>query len=433
MDNINHLLLQAQIAHDAGDWSLLIQYLQQLILGKDATHPEIVDNQEHLLKLALSILEMGDFQQRWEIVKVFSHLGNLAIAPLIDILKDEDADEEVRWYAARTLGEFQHPDVIIPLVELLRTVDSQELKAMAAGALSQIGTPAIAALSQLLTQDDTKLLAVRSLAYIRRTETITPLLTVVQDPQSSVRAAAIEALSGFYDERIPSSLLKALEDESAIVRHAAVLGLGFRSDLREALDLTYKLQLKLNDLNEDVACAAAIALSRLGGEDAVTHLFQVLISPQAPLEVQLEAIRALSWLGTPASCEYLHQAFNQCTSETIWQEIVSVLGRVPKSQSTILATEILLKILQSKHPATEIADIKSAIALSLGQLGNIEAIDPLISLLADQDALVRLHAIAALKNLAPEAAYQQLQQLANTTLAPDLQQGIAIALAEWGR
>jgi hypothetical protein len=45
---------------------------------------------------------------------------------------------------------------------------------------------------------------------------------------------------------------------------------------------------------------------------------------------------------------------------------------------------------------------------------------------------VRLHAIAALKNLDREAAYQQLQQLAkNTALTPDLRQGIAIALAEW--
>ncbi|AFY32547.1 HEAT repeat domain-containing protein [Calothrix sp. PCC 7507] len=433
MDNINQLLTQAQIAHDADDWSSLTQYLQQLILGKDATYPEIAQNQEHLLELALSILEMGDFQQRWEIVKVFSHLGNFAIAPLIDILKDEDADEEVRWYAARALGEFQHPDVIAPLVELLRSVESQELKAIAAGALSQIGTPAIAALSQLLTQDDTKLLAVRSLSYIRHTETITPLLTVVQDPQSSVRAAAIEALGSFHDERVPSVLLNAVDDPSAIVRRAAVLSLGFRPDLREALDLANKLQPKLNDLNQEVACAAAIALSRIGGEDAAQQLFQVLISPQAPLEVQLEAIRALSWLGTSDSCEYLHQVFKQCTSATLWQEIVTVLGRVQKSQSTMLATEILLTILQSSHPATEIADIKSAIALSLGQLGKIEAIDPLISLLADQDTSVRLHAIAALKNLAPEVAHQKLQQLANTTLTPDLQQGIAIALAEWGR
>jgi HEAT repeat protein len=434
VDNINQLLVQAQIAHDADDWSSLIQYLQQWILGKDATHPEIVQNQEHLLELALSILEMGDFQQRWEITKVFSHLGNIAIAPLIDILKDEDADEEVRWYAARTLGEFQHPDVITPLVELLRSVESQELKAIASTALSQIGTPAIAALSQLLIEENTRLLAVRSLSYIRHAETITPLLSVVQNPQAAVRTAAIEALSSFHDERVPSVLLNALDDQVATVRCAALLGLGCRPDLREALDLVNKIQPKLDDLNQDVACAAAVALSRIGGEDAAQQLFQILILPQAPLEVQLEAIRSLIWLETPSSLKYLQQALVKTTSEAMCQEIVTVLGRVQQPQLRILAAEILLEMLQSQHLATKIANIKSALALSLGQLGQIEAIGPLILLLADQDILVRLHAIAALKNLAPQAAHQKLQQLAqNTALAPDLQQGIAIALAEWGR
>jgi HEAT repeat protein len=139
----------------------------------------------------------------------------------------------------------------------------------------------------------------------------------------------------------------------------------------------------------------------------------------------------LVWVGTPSSLEYLQTAFNQITSETLWQEIVTVLGRVQKPQTT-LAVEILLQILQLQHPAIEIANVKSAIALSLGQLGEMQAIESLISLLADLNASVRLHAIAALKNLDKEATYQQLQQLANNPeLTPDLQQGIAIALAEW--
>lgn len=139
-------------------------------------------------------------------------------------------------------------------------------------------------------------------------------------------------------------------------------------------------------------------------------------------------------LGTSASLAYLQQAFNQSTSETVWQEIVTVLGRVQQPELIPIATEILLAILQSNHPATELANIKNAIALSLGQLGCIQAIEPLILLLADAEPSVRLHTIAALKNLSPEIAHQQLQKLANnTSLTPDLQQGVAIALAEWGR
>jgi HEAT repeat protein len=169
----------------------------------------------------------------------------------------------------------------------------------------------------------------------------------------------------------------------------------------------------------------------MGGNDAAKHLFDLLISPQTPTKLQLETIRALSWVGTPSNLEYLQTAFNQITSETLWQEIVTVLGRVQKPQTT-QAVQILLQILGSQHPAIEIANLKSAIALSLGQLGEIQAIEPLISLLSDSNVSVRLHAIAALKNLDGEVAHQKLQQLANNAaLTLDLQQGIAIALAEW--
>ncbi len=432
VNNINELLIQIKTSDNAADWSSLIQYLQQLIVEADSQHPEIVKNREYLLSLALSMLEMGDFQQRWEITKLLTNLGNIAIPPLIEILKDEDVDEELRWYAARTLGEFQHPNAITALVELLKNDEDEELKAIAATALGQMGTVAITSLTELLVDEDTRLLAVRSLCCIPQTETIAPLLSVVQDPQPAIRTAAIAALANFDDERVPPVLLNALDDVAATVRRKAVVGLGFRPNLRQAFDLVTRLQPKLYDINLDVCCAAVVTLSRMDCDEAAKHLFDLLISPQTPITLQLETIRALSWMGTPLSLEYLQTAFNQSTSETVWQEIVTVLGQMQKPQLTTLAAEILLEVLRSQHPATNIANIKSAIALSVGQLGKIQAIEPLISLLTDSNVSVRLHAIAALKNLDKQAAHQKLQQLANNAaLTPDLQQGIAIALAEW--
>ncbi|MBD2457353.1 HEAT repeat domain-containing protein [Nostoc sp. FACHB-87] len=394
--NTNQLLIQAQSAYNTGDWSVLIQYLQQLIVVENEQYSE------DLLKLALPVLEMGDFQQRWEITKVLLRLGNIAIPPLIEILEDEEAEEELHWYAARTLGEFQHPEAIAPLVELLKTSNDEELKAIAATSLGQMGSLAITQLSQLLKQDDTRLLAVRSLAYIRTPETIAPLLTVVQDTEVAVRATALEALSSFHDERVPPVLITALDDVVATIRRIAVLGLSFRPDLTGELDLVAKLQPKLYDFNIDVCNATAIALSRLGGDEATQHLFSVLMSPHTPITLQLEIIRALVWVGTISGLEYLQQALNQTKSEILCQEIVTVLGRVEKPQLTAKATEILLELLNSHNSAKEIAYIKSAIALSLGQLGNQQAIPSLTTLLQDSNEQVKLHAIAALKKLSPE-------------------------------
>ena len=436
VNNINQLLAQAQAAADAADWSLLTQYLQQLMFSLDSTHPEIVKHRQYLLELALSILEMGDFQQRWDIAKVLKQLGNIAITPLIDILEDEDAEEDLRWYAVRTLGEFQHPEAIVSLVDLLKTSEHEELKTMAASALGQMGSLAITALTELLAAAETRLLAVRSLAYIRTQETITPLLSVVEDAQPAVRSATLEALSSFHDQRLPPVLLNALEDVAATVRRAAVQGLGFRPDLSKELDLVTRLQPRLYDFNLEVCCAAAIALSRMGTDEAAKYLFEALISPNTPLKLQLEIIRALVWVETLSGLAYLQQALYETTSEALWQEIITVLGQVQKPELMTPSAEILLDVLNSQHLVTVAnpvgAKIKSAIALGLGQLGNNQAVEPLILLLSDANQIVKLNVISALKKLDGEVAYQQLQQLANSsTLTPDLQQGIAIALAEW--
>ncbi|BCL35510.1 HEAT repeat domain-containing protein [Nostoc sp. MS1] len=398
MNNISQLLAQAQAAYYAGDWSSLIHYLQQLILvGKDEADPK------YLLELSLSALEMGDFQQRWDITKVLISLGSIAINPLIELLEDDEAEDELRWFAARILGEFSHPDVINPLVEFLRVNENEELRAIAASSLAQLGTVAIPKLSELLKDENTRLLAVRSLAYVRRTETINPLLTVVQDHQAAVRAAALEALSSFHDERVAPVLLNALNDLAAPVRRAAIIGLSYRPGLSAQLDLIRKIQPHLYDFNIEVCCVAAVALARMG-DDAAQHLFQVLVSPHTPITLQLEIIRALNWLESLTGLEYLQQALNQLTSATLWQEIVTVLGRVQKPELKTPATEIILQMLQAPHPATKINSVKSAIALSLGQLGCPQATELLNQMQEDPDEFVRLHAIAALKKLTPSLA-----------------------------
>ncbi len=429
IDPQTELLQQAQSARNIGNWTVVVQCLQQLLLD---TRLE----SDRLLDLAIDALISGDFQQRWDVAKLFPKLAvdNVegVIAPLIEIVRDEEEEEELRWYAARILGEFDQPSAIYTLIELLKTADNEELTAMAATALGQIGNSAVAALSELLVDEETRLLAVRSLSHIRRSEIIAPLLSVVKDPDATVRAVAIEALSSFHNADIPLVLLQALDDIAANVRREAVVGLGFRSDLRDELDLVNKLVPKLYDFNIGVCCAAASALGRLGTDQAADGLYQVLQSPHTPLNLQLECIRALGRVQTLSSLQYLDNCLQEQSSLILWQEIVKVLGQVEQLNLTLAAAQILIEALKSPQITNLPESIKGAIALSLGFLGDIRAIDPLISLLATSDSGVRLHVIAALQQVAPVKALQQLQQLNNdSTITPQLKQGIAIALAEW--
>ena len=395
-------LEEATMAAEHQNWSLLNQCLCQMVEAENLATAEAEVNRQLALNYALEILEAGDFQERWDVAKLFPKLGMMAIAPLINILEDEDAEEELRWFVARILAHFNCPEVISALIAILKSSESEELSAIAAETLANLGQNAIAALTELLAAAETRFLAVRSLCAIRRSEIITPLLSVVNDQQVAVRAAAIEALSSFADSRIPPILLQALKDLAAPVRREAIIGLSLRNDLQNELDLVSEIIPLLWDLNLDVCVAAANALGRLGTDAAADALLKVVISPHTPTSLQLQCVRSLGWIGTPKALNYLAQALS-VESVVIYQEIIMVLGRVEQANLAANATEILINALKSSHPAIADPNIRKTLAVSLGELGNLLGIDALNQLLTDVDLGVKLHAVAALKKLGVSA------------------------------
>ena len=437
---MSNILEQAQVAADRQNWPLLVECLQQ-VTANDSQPPE-----QHILdqavSLAIQVLEWGDFQDRWEIAKVLPNLGNCAIAPLIAVLEDEDADTEPRWFAARILGKFvkpsypegNRPEVMEALVKLVKNSD-EELSQIAAQTLGNLGPRAIESLATLLLQEDSRQFATAALAQIRHADIIAPLLSVVGDSKVEVRLAAIDALSSFCDSRIPPVLIEALKDPATAVRKEAVRALGARAYLDEKFDLVNLLKPLLWDIRLEVCQSAAIALGRLKTDAAAYSLFELLRSPTTPVELQLETVRALSWMETATALAYLQQTliaeFNN-TNFLICQEIVTVLGRWSKPELKATTAEIMIDFLASNHPGVESVKIKQSIALGLGQLGDIRALDVLIKLLADPDNSVRLHSLSALKQLDGGEGRQKLESLVKQdNLEQGLKEGIAIALQEW--
>ncbi len=191
----------------------------------------------------------------------------------------------------------------------------------------------------------------------------------------------------------------------------------------------------LSDIRLEVCQQAAIAIGRVKTDAAAAALFELLRSPTTPVELQIETVRALSWMETATALEYLQQTliagFNN-TNSPVCQEIVTVLGRGSKPELKAKAAEIMIDLLESNHPAVQPVKIKQSLALGLGQLGDMRGLDVLIQMLADADNSIRLHCMAALKQLNAIEARQQLESLVKQdSLEPRLKQGIAIALQEW--
>lgn len=402
---------------------------------------------------ALEGLVSGDFQRQWEAAKQLREVGETAIAPLIDLTQDHTIDDDIRWFAARALGDFDHPQAIAALAQLLSDED-EELSQIAAAALAQIGSNAIQPLSYLLQSDSTRLLAVRALAQIRQQRTIAPLLRVANDRDAQVRQIAVEALASFQDSRILPTLIRALADPVAGVRTEAVMALGLRFQLQvrnqedeigeHTLDtgesedtgesdvrtVASRLVACLHDVDLDVCAKAATALGRWGTPYAVEHLKAALKQPQTPDPLKIQLIQSLGWIPTPVAVDTIAQALTM-TGLQVRCEAIRTLAAVEPTSLKTQATQYLLGHLNRQPTVSE----KQGIALGLARLGCDQALDGILVCLADHHEGVQLHAIAALKQLDrldTGEIYQYLQcRQQMSEIADTLRSGIEKALAEW--
>jgi len=395
-------LAQAEMAAQQQNWSLLSQCLRQALQGEDAPEALVTEHLETTLNWALQVLAFGDFQARWDIVKVLPRFGTAAIAPLVAILQDEETDEELLWFTARLLGEFKQPTVVKVLVDLLRhwdKPDQPEVAQAAALALGHVGSMAIAPLISLLAQASTRLVAVQALAQIDSPKILDPLLTVIRDTQAEVRVSAIEALAAWPDPRLPPILLQALADPAAPVRCAAVRGLGYHPGTLNREDLVAQLCPLLWDVNLAVCEQTAIALGRLGTAAAMTALAKVLQQMTTPESLALGVIQALGAMETPAALDSLAQALLSHENPHLCAEVINTLGRCRSQISRRQASQVLRTALTSQRPVLQQPYLVQMLALNLGELQDFQALKLLEELAVSPDDGVQLHGIAALKKL----------------------------------
>jgi HEAT repeat protein len=377
---------RAKTAADNENWSIAIDQLQHMSIDQIA-HSEVV------LDIALQVLIQGDFDQQWEIAKIIPKLGNIAIQPLLDLLNDTDIDLEDRWVVARILGDFDQPQVVNTLIGLIQQQEDLELTEIATTALTKIGVPAISALTDLLATSDRQI-AIATLARIRHSHTIEPLIQVIDDADPQLRSLVVEALGSFHDPRIPPLLLTKLTDIAPTVRKAAVTALCLRSDLAAELDLSDRLRPLLFDLNLAVCQATALGLARLPDRANVEVLTAVLLSSQTPPALQSSVILALGWIGTKPAIDSLIAALPQ-VSTSLAPEIVMAIGKTDCDR--VYASQILVNYLQVADPSAAI--IKQEIATALGNLGNPDIVPDIVQLLDDPDDRVKLYAINAISKL----------------------------------
>jgi HEAT repeat protein len=131
----------------------------------------------------------ADADGRWWIVRALAELPCVRTGDLLPFL--EDSAPEVRQAAALGLGASPTESAIPGLVRALYDPDSM-VASLAANALSRAGTAATP-----------------------------PLLEVLSEAPQVIRILAMRALSELKDHRAIPVMMKALDDDSAVIQHWA--------------------------------------------------------------------------------------------------------------------------------------------------------------------------------------------------------------------
>jgi len=139
---------------------------------------------------------------------------------------------------------------------------SRNLRVAAGNTLVKIGTPAVEALTVALhnPNKDVRFNAARALGEIRDVRAVDPLLDLLKDQNRTVRLASARALGFIRDARAVEPLCHALGDRARMVRNYVAWALGEIGDERagQYLQKAYKHTLMEGDLSGQFAINAAL-------------------------------------------------------------------------------------------------------------------------------------------------------------------------------
>ncbi len=265
----------------------------------------------------------------------------------------DDADQWVRFFAARGAGYLASPELIESLLQHAQNDPAIPVRLEAIGALGQIGGPrAVAALTPLAddVEPDVARVAVEALGKIGLPEALPPLLSALQTTRGERRITVIEALSRRDEPQVVVALQRvAATDKTPEVIDAAVealarIGTGpaiaalielTADPLRREASVKALSQLPLEQLDAiaeglmhplpEVRCAVIEALARMKNAPATQRLSVALNDTQA--EVRLTAASALRRLGSYYAERELLARLRVEPDESVRSAIAALLHR----------------------------------------------------------------------------------------------------------
>jgi len=196
-----------------------------------------------------------------------------------------DPEEVVRRSSLEGLWEDESPELVGPLVRLLRHDEGTSVRAAAA-----------ASLGRFVLLGELEELAERQALLVRRA-----LLEAIDDPNEEldVRRRAVESIAYLSEECVRDIIGAAYDEAEELMRVSAVFAMGRSSDRHWA----EAVQDELRSENSAMRYEAARASGELEIADAVPALIRLVSDPDR--EVQSAAITSLGQIGGKRAREVL--------------------------------------------------------------------------------------------------------------------------------
>ncbi len=199
-----------------------------------------------------------------------------------------DADSQVRFTALRSLREYEVPDLVPQLIEIIRRDDDHELRALAAtvlgkyiylGEIEEIPAKILREVEECLLlatsnhePEMVRQRAVESLGYSSRKDVITLIQAAFDSPKDTWVGSAILAMGRSCDQRWSQQVLEMLDHPLPEIRFEAVRAAG-----ELEIQAAKPILLELLDQDDGVIRMAAVwSLSQIGGQ-GISEIFENML------------------------------------------------------------------------------------------------------------------------------------------------------------
>ncbi|HEY7127645.1 MAG TPA: HEAT repeat domain-containing protein [Ktedonobacterales bacterium] len=167
----------------------------------DAAHrasEALVARGPSVIPALLEVLETGNRRVRSRVAEVLKNLkDDSAVEPLLKLLTTHPSSD-VRVYAALILGHLGDKRAVEPLIERLQHDEVDDVQTFAAGALG----------------------------LLKDQQAVEPLLQALNNPEAEVRQEAVYSLGNLAGKQVCEPIMKMLKDEHPQVRRVAAFELG---------------------------------------------------------------------------------------------------------------------------------------------------------------------------------------------------------------